>query len=83
MPQGKPTDIRVLDVRCRTETIKFRAPLKFGGRVVTDCVLLNVTADVETRDGRRGAGSRQHADGQRLGLAELEGVGRADAVGDD
>src|SRR5262249_40901636 len=43
-------------VRSETETIKFRAPLKFGGRVVTDSVLLNVTADVETRDGRRGQG---------------------------
>lgn len=52
----KPTDIRLLDVRCQTETISFRAPLKFGGRVVTDCVLLNVTADVQTRDGRHGQG---------------------------
>lgn len=52
----KPTDIRLLDVRCQTETISFRAPLKFGGRVVTDCVLLNVTADVQTRDGRSGQG---------------------------
>jgi L-alanine-DL-glutamate epimerase-like enolase superfamily enzyme len=30
--------------------------MKFGGRVVTDVVLLHVTADVETRDGRRGRG---------------------------
>jgi L-alanine-DL-glutamate epimerase-like enolase superfamily enzyme len=52
----KPTDIRLLDVRDETETIKFRAPLKFGGRVVTDCVLLNVTAEVETNDGRRATG---------------------------
>lgn len=52
----KSTDIRLLDVRSETETINFRAPLKFGGRVVTDCVLLNVTAEVETRDGRRGQG---------------------------
>jgi L-alanine-DL-glutamate epimerase-like enolase superfamily enzyme len=55
-PSGKPTDIRLLDCRCQAETIQYRAPLKFGGRVVTDAVQLNVTCDVETRDGRRGQG---------------------------
>jgi L-alanine-DL-glutamate epimerase-like enolase superfamily enzyme len=52
----KSTDIRLAEVIHRTEQIAFRAPLKFGGRVVTDCVVVNVTCDVETRDGRRGRG---------------------------
>ncbi len=30
--------------------------MKFGGRVVTDALLLNVSVDVETRDGRRARG---------------------------
>ena len=30
--------------------------MKFGGRVVTDAVLLDVEAEVETRGGRRGRG---------------------------
>ncbi|HEU0068715.1 MAG TPA: enolase C-terminal domain-like protein, partial [Nitrospiraceae bacterium] len=52
----KPTDIRLCQVQYAQERVSFRAPLKFGGRVVTDAVLMNVTADVETRDGRRGRG---------------------------
>jgi L-alanine-DL-glutamate epimerase-like enolase superfamily enzyme len=56
MTINKPTDIRIKDVRTQTERIGYRAPIKFGGRVVTDAVLANVTIDVETRDGRRGSG---------------------------
>ena len=52
----KPTDIRLLNVSCATEKFAYRTPMKFGGRVVTDVVLLHVTAHVETRDGRRGEG---------------------------
>jgi L-alanine-DL-glutamate epimerase-like enolase superfamily enzyme len=52
----KPTDIRLCEVTADTDYIKYRAPIKFGGRVVTDVVLLNVHAEVETRDGRRGRG---------------------------
>jgi L-alanine-DL-glutamate epimerase-like enolase superfamily enzyme len=52
----KPTDIRLLEVVAQTERIAYRAPIKFGGRVVTDAVLLHVTAQVETVDGRRGRG---------------------------
>ena len=36
--------------------LKYRAPMKFGGRVVTDVVLLDVEVEAETRDGRRGRG---------------------------
>lgn len=53
---SKATDIRLLEVRIDTEQHAYRTPIKFGGRVVTDAVTVNVTADVETRDGRRGQG---------------------------
>lgn len=53
---SKPTDIRILEVTSETERLQYRAPIKFGGRVVTDVVLANVTIDVETKDGRRGRG---------------------------
>jgi L-alanine-DL-glutamate epimerase-like enolase superfamily enzyme len=52
----KPTDIRVLDAQFQTETISYRTPIKFGGRVVTEATIANVTLGVETRDGRRGRG---------------------------
>ncbi len=53
---SKPTDIRLVQVSSETEQFNYRTPIKFGGRVVTDVVLLHVTAEVETRDGRRGTG---------------------------
>ena len=52
----RQTDICIHDVRTSTESIRFRAPIKFGGRVVTESTLLNVTLIAETRDGRRGLG---------------------------
>src|SRR3569623_88757 len=52
----KSTDIRLLSVSSESEQIVYRAPIKFGGRVVTAATLLHVTAEVETRDGRRGQG---------------------------
>ncbi len=53
---SKPTDIRLLEVTADTQSIKYRSPLKFGGRVVSDAVLLSVHAEVETRHGQRGRG---------------------------
>src|SRR4029079_14087351 len=52
----KPTDIRITSVKTDSELISYRAPIKFGGRVVTDAVLVNVMMEVETVDGRRGGG---------------------------
>ena len=49
---SKPTDIQLKSVRSSTQKINYRTPIKFGGRVVDDVVLLNITVDVETRDGR-------------------------------
>ncbi|MFH1919258.1 MAG: enolase C-terminal domain-like protein [Planctomycetota bacterium] len=53
---SKATDIRLLEARAETEQCAYRTPIKFGGRVVTDAVIVDVTVDVETRDGRRGQG---------------------------
>lgn len=50
---SKSTDVRLVEAGGRTERFGYRAPMKFGGRVVTDAVLLHVTVEVETRDGRR------------------------------
>ena len=53
----KATDIRILAAEASHERIDYRTPMKFGGRVVTDVVLLNVRVEVETRQGRRASGS--------------------------
>jgi len=53
---AKSTDIRILSASSTTERFAYRTPMKFGGRVVTDVVLLHATIEVETADGRRGTG---------------------------
>lgn len=53
---AKPTDVKIKQISTATERIDYRAPMKFGGRVVRDVTLLNITAEVETRNGRRGIG---------------------------
>jgi len=54
---SKLTDIQIRDVSSSTTEIGYRVPIKFGGRVVVDVTLLDVTVQVETRDGRRGSGT--------------------------
>lgn len=53
---AKSTDIRIVDAASETEQFAYRAPLKFGGNVVNDVVLLHVSVEVESHDGRRGRG---------------------------
>lgn len=53
---SKPTDIRVVDARLEIEPLSFRAPLKFGGRVVEHYQIVNVSITAETRSGKRGVG---------------------------
>lgn len=53
---AKSTDIRLLDAVCATEHFDYRTPIKFGGRALDDVTLLDVTVEVETRDGRRAKG---------------------------
>jgi L-alanine-DL-glutamate epimerase-like enolase superfamily enzyme len=48
----KPTDIRIAEVVHGYEDYVYRAPYKFGGRVVDRVTLLNVHCRVITRDGR-------------------------------
>ena len=53
---ARTTDVRILDISTDQELIQYRSPIKFGGRVVVDAVILNAYIEVETRDGRRGQG---------------------------
>jgi len=52
----KLTDIVLREASPCTSRVAMRTPLKFGGRVMDNMVLLNVAVEVETRDGRRGRG---------------------------
>jgi L-alanine-DL-glutamate epimerase-like enolase superfamily enzyme len=52
----KSTDVRIAEVRHGYEDYVYRAPYKFGGRVVDRVTLLNVRCRVETRGGRSGWG---------------------------
>ncbi|GAB4158037.1 MAG: mandelate racemase/muconate lactonizing enzyme family protein [Planctomycetaceae bacterium] len=53
---SKSSDVRIVEARCSFEQVPFRAPLKFGGRVVDSSWLINVEVDVVTHDGRESAG---------------------------
>lgn len=53
---SKPTDIQILEIRVETEPLPFRAPLKFGGRVVSHTDIINVTARVRNGAGREAEG---------------------------
>ncbi len=53
---SKSTEIHLLDATATTQDYAYRAPMKFGGRVVTDVTILDVAVEVETRDGRRARG---------------------------
>src|SRR5580698_2493636 len=53
---SKSTDIRIKNAACAVESLPFRAPLKFGGRVIEKSFLVNVDVEVESRDGKRHAG---------------------------
>jgi len=51
----KATDIRIRSAVCAFESIPFRTPIKFGGRVQTRSFLINVDVEVESRDGKHRA----------------------------
>jgi L-alanine-DL-glutamate epimerase-like enolase superfamily enzyme len=50
------TDARVVAASGQAARLAYRAPIKFGGRVVRDALLWDVELQVETRDGRRATG---------------------------
>jgi L-alanine-DL-glutamate epimerase-like enolase superfamily enzyme len=52
----KATDITLRSVTTSTQRFAYRSPMKFGGRVVVDVMLLDVAVEVETRDGRLATG---------------------------
>ncbi|MDO4569863.1 MAG: mandelate racemase/muconate lactonizing enzyme family protein [Planctomycetia bacterium] len=52
----KQTDIRIREIKAWTEHFDYRTPMKFGGRVVDSVVILNVSAQVESRVGRSSVG---------------------------
>ena len=52
----KNSDIRIKEAVCSFEPITFRAPVKFGGRIVSKSVLINVEVVVETKSGKHATG---------------------------
>ncbi len=48
----RTTDVRIVEVRHAYEDWRYRAPYKFGGRVVDRVTILNVRCRVETRAGK-------------------------------
>jgi len=53
----KPCDVAVVEVAVSYEDYAYRAPLKFGGKRVTEVTLANVTARVRDRQGREAVGN--------------------------
>ncbi len=53
---SRPSAVRILEVNTSTQRIRYRQPMKFGGRVVRDALLLDVAVQVEARNGLRGCG---------------------------
>ncbi len=51
-----PNDARIVKAEVSFQPVPFRAPLKFGGRTVTQTDLINVTVEVEGRQGNRAIG---------------------------
>ncbi len=57
MPRmSNPHDVRVVACEVTFEPVPFRAPLKFGGRVVDRTDLINAAVTVERRDGKTATG---------------------------
>jgi L-alanine-DL-glutamate epimerase-like enolase superfamily enzyme len=52
----KPTDLCLRAAQASRQRIAYRTPIKFGGRVVSDVVLVHVRVEVETAAGRRAEG---------------------------
>jgi L-alanine-DL-glutamate epimerase-like enolase superfamily enzyme len=52
----KDTDVCILETKSETEFYPYRSPAKFGGRVVNDVTLLNVSVRVKTRSGKEAVG---------------------------
>ncbi|MDR1480798.1 MAG: hypothetical protein LBJ00_17875 [Planctomycetaceae bacterium] len=53
----KETDIQIIEATASTQKFDYRSPMKFGGRIVRDVVLLDVTVKVATKGGKTAAGT--------------------------
>jgi L-alanine-DL-glutamate epimerase-like enolase superfamily enzyme len=53
---SKATDIQIVEAHCAFEPVKFRAPLKFGGRILDQTELVNIEIKVESRSGKHAVG---------------------------
>src|SRR5215203_425262 len=53
---SRPTDIAVLSARLTVEPLPYRAPLKFGGRIVASGEIMNVTLRVALPSGKEAIG---------------------------
>ena len=53
---SQPTDVRIVETVCELQPVAFRAPLKFGGRIVDKTFLIDIQVTVETRDGHMAHG---------------------------
>src|SRR6186713_1512050 len=53
---ARPSDISVLRAEFKTAPLPYRAPLKFGGRIVAGAEILNVRIEVESCGGGRATG---------------------------
>jgi len=71
---GPETSIVRLDLRLSSESYRYRVPIKFGGRVVTDATVLNVEAACETRGGQR-VGFTDRSPADSLTAAPTSGFG--------
>ncbi len=56
MGHGKATDVRIKEVSVAFEPVSYRAPLKFGGRVVEHASVINAQLTVETQNGKYAIG---------------------------
>lgn len=56
MSTGKPTDVVIRDVELSFESVPYRSPLKFGGRIVSDGWLMNTRVTVENTLGKTAHG---------------------------
>ncbi|MDR1054087.1 MAG: hypothetical protein LBL39_07915 [Planctomycetaceae bacterium] len=52
----KETDIKIVETSYSTQRFDYRSPMKFGGRVVRDVVLLDVSVKVATQAGKTAIG---------------------------
>ncbi|MEM8911400.1 MAG: mandelate racemase/muconate lactonizing enzyme family protein [Planctomycetota bacterium] len=64
-----PTALVRLNLRLETQTYRYRTPMKFGGRIVEDVTVADVTADVENAAGGNARGDVAGLGSMTMGVA--------------